>query len=158
MNVRILNLVLKTIVLLLLCQSPTLAANHPYALVESSIKAGAYLKALHLCKKILTGNPNDTMARRYAAISLYFLGYIEPAEDAFRTCIKAEPGNYFDRLYLAHCAVSSGKVAEAGQYYIQALLISPNAKEAKAGLLICHNLEKSNLKHEQSPTSRESKS
>lgn len=155
---RILNWVVFSFVMLSFCPNQSLAANHPYTLVESSIRTSNYTKALQICRTILRRNPDDTRARRYAAISLYFLGYLESAEKAFRICLRDEPGNYIDSLYLAHCAISCGNLADAAHYYEQALLISPKAKEAKDGLLSCRKLANANGKFEQTARCRESKS
>jgi tetratricopeptide (TPR) repeat protein len=89
-----------------------------------------YREALAELRRVLEANPQNAYAFHYTGVTLYEIGELEPARDAFRACLAKAPKHLGARVALAHVLRQLGQLREALKEGLAALSQAPGDGEA----------------------------
>jgi tetratricopeptide (TPR) repeat protein len=89
-----------------------------------------FKEALVELRRVLAANPENGYAFFYSGVTLYEVGELEPARDAFRACLAKMPKHLGARVALAHTYRQLGQHREALKEGLAALSQAPGDGES----------------------------
>lgn len=102
------------------------------------IHEGRYQDALYLLRDIVKSDPTNAYAFYFMGVALYEAGQMEPARDAYRAALRAEPGYVGARGSLAQVLRQLGDFSDAVREAEVVLRVAPADPDALHAAGLAH--------------------